>query len=68
MLLSADASATPEVQAAALSGIYDVQKILHAGQGPSALRLNREIELFLSNPQQNAPKLKPSGAPAGPPV
>ncbi|MGC2198027.1 MAG: zinc-dependent metalloprotease [Terriglobales bacterium] len=68
ILLSADASATPEVQSAALAGVYDVQKIVHAQSDPTARRLKREIELFLSNPQQNAPKLKPSGAPPGPPV
>jgi hypothetical protein len=68
MLLSADASATSEVQAAALAGVYAVQNIVRSRQNQTARRLNREIELFLSNPQQNLPKLKPSGAPPGPPV
>ena len=68
MLLSADASATPEVQAAALAGVYAAQSIVRSRQNQTARRLKREIELFLSNPQQNLPKLKPSGAPPGPPV
>ncbi len=68
MLLSADADATPEVQSAALAGVYEVQKMTHARLDPAARRLARELELFLHNPQQNLPKLKPSGAPPGPPV
>jgi hypothetical protein len=31
-------------------------------------QLDHEISLFLQNPEQNTPKLKLSGAPAGPPV
>lgn len=68
MLLSVDDAATSEVQAAALAGVYDVQKIVHGEQSPVARRLDHEISLFLSNPQQNLPRLKPSGAPPGPPV
>jgi len=68
MLLSADTNATPEVQATALAGVYDVQKVVRARQDATAKRLSREIELFLTNPQQNLPKLKPSGAPPGPPI
>jgi hypothetical protein len=68
MILSANANATSEVQAAALAGVFDIQKIVHARSDAAGRRLNREIELFLSNPQQNLPKLRPSGAPPGPPV
>ncbi|PYX41405.1 MAG: hypothetical protein DMG81_03785 [Acidobacteria bacterium] len=68
MLLANDASATPEVQSTALAGIDDVQKIVRSREDPAARRLNREIGLFLSSPQQNTPKLKPSGAPPGPPI
>jgi hypothetical protein len=68
MLLSADAVATPEVQATALDGVYAVQKIVRSQQNPMARHLHHEIELFLANPQQNLPKLKTSGAPAGPPI
>ncbi len=68
MLLAVDAEATPEVQAAALTGIYNVRKIIHGGLGAAAQRLHHEITLFLNDPHQNTPKLKPSGVPAGPPV
>jgi len=68
MLLAADTGATPEAQSTALAGVYDVQKIIRGRTDAAARRLNREIELFLSNPQQNTPKLKPSGAPPGPPI
>ncbi len=68
MLLSADAAATPEVQSVALGGVFDVQKMVHGRTDASSRRLDHEIELFLSNPKQNTPKLKPSGVPPGPPV
>jgi Met-zincin/Domain of unknown function (DUF5117) len=68
MVLSADANATPEVQSAALAGVYRVQKIVHAQQSSTARRLDREIGLFLSDPQQNVPRLKSPGVPPGPPV
>jgi hypothetical protein len=31
-------------------------------------RLTNEIERFLRDPKNNTPKVKPSGAPEGPPV
>jgi hypothetical protein len=68
MLLAVDAEATPEVQAAALAGIYNVRKVIHGGLSAPAQRLDHEITLFLNDPHQNTPKLKPSGVPAGPPV
>jgi len=68
MALAADNRAAPEVQAAALAGIYNVQKIVHADQSPSGRRLDREINLFLTNPQENTPRPRSSGAPPGPPV
>jgi len=68
MILSADANATSEVQSAALVGVFDIQKIMRARSDAAGQRLNRQIELFLSNPQQNLPKPRPSGAPPGPPV
>jgi hypothetical protein len=68
MLLAVDGSASPEVQAAALTGVMNVQKIVHGDQSAAGRRLDHEITLFLSNPHENAPKLKPSGVPPGPPV
>jgi hypothetical protein len=69
MILAVNAEATPEVRALALAGVQDVQRIVAQRANNADLqRLDREIKLFLENPQQNTPKLKPSGAPAGPPV
>jgi hypothetical protein len=68
MLLAADTSASPEIQAVALAGVYNVRKVVHSGQSAAAQRLDHEITLFLNDPHQNAPKLKPSGVPPGPPV
>jgi hypothetical protein len=68
MSLAANNDATPEVQAVALEGIYNMQKLIHGDPSPSARRLDREINLFLTNPNQNTPKPAPSGAPPGAPV
>jgi hypothetical protein len=68
MLLSANATATPEVQSVALGGVFEIQKIVHARSDASSRRLDHEIELFLSNPKDNLPRLTPSSAPSGPPV
>jgi len=68
MLLSADPGATPEVQAAALAGVEDVRRRVQAGSSPLWRRLSREIGLFMTDPRQNAPQIKSSGAPPGPPV
>jgi len=69
MVLAANSEATPEVQAAALAGVREVQAAIKAGAKNFVIqRLDREISLFLQNPGQNTPKVKPAGAPAGPPV
>jgi hypothetical protein len=68
MTLAASPSATPEVRAAALAGVIEVQKLVHAASSPAARLLDHEITLYLANPHDNTPKLVPSGAPPGPPV
>lgn len=70
MILAANNDATPEVQAVALAGIHEVRSTIQGRtEGDSAMRrLDHEIMLFLQNPAQNTPKLKPSGGPVGPPV
>ena len=69
MLLACDDSATAEIRTAALAGVNGINSALGANpQSPAARRIKHEIALYLQNPQQNTPKLKPSGAPAGPPV
>ena len=69
MALAADENATPETQAVAMHGVYRVQHAFRAGTSSGASeRLANEIERFLRDPKNNAPKVKPSGAPEGPPV
>jgi hypothetical protein len=75
MILATNSDATPEVQSAALAGVRSVQDAIKKDavkNGPAIdavlRRIDHEITLFLQNPQQNTPKLKSSGAPAGPPV
>jgi Met-zincin/Domain of unknown function (DUF5117) len=69
MILASDGEATPEVRAAALAGVNNVNNVLGATQQSAmARRLKHEIALYLQNPKENAPKLKTSGAPVGPPV
>jgi hypothetical protein len=70
MILAGNADATSEVRAAALAGVREIQDVVKKSASPNAdlWRLDHEIRLFLENPQQNTPKLKGSGAPAGPPV
>jgi hypothetical protein len=70
MILAANPEATPEVQAVALAGVHEVQNAVKKSTTKSQTleRIDQEITLFLRNPSQNTPKLKSSGAPAGPPV
>jgi len=69
MILAANADATPEVQALAFAGVHEVQNaVKKSTANPGLERIDQEITLFLRNPSQNTPKLKSSGAPAGPPV
>jgi Met-zincin/Domain of unknown function (DUF5117) len=70
MVLAANSDATPEVRALALAGVRDVQSVAkkNATRSPAIDQIDHEIILFLQNPEQNAPKLKSSGAPPGPPV
>jgi hypothetical protein len=70
MILAVNGDATPEVRAAALAGVRDVQgAIRKSGPGSATLQqIDHEIMLFQQNPEQNTPKVKDSGAPAGPPV
>jgi hypothetical protein len=70
MVLAANFEATPEVRAAALAGVREVQSTVKKNmkRGPVIEQLDHEIVLYLQNPGQNTPKLKSSGTPAGPPV
>ena len=70
MILAVNAEATSEVRASALAGVREIQDAVKKSASPDAdlQRIDHEIKLFLENPQQNTPKFKSSGAPAGPPV
>jgi hypothetical protein len=70
MILAANADATPEVRSIALAGVREVLSAAKrmTDSTPALDRIEQEIGLFLQNPSQNTPKIKPSGAPAGPPV
>jgi hypothetical protein len=63
IILAADDRATPEVRDAAYRGIAAAKQ----GLGVDQARLTQEIELFLRDPK-NVPRLRPSGAPPGPPI
>jgi hypothetical protein len=70
MILAANSEATAEVRAVALAGMHEAQNTIkgRSAGNPVMQQLDHEIVLFLQNPAQNTPKLKLSGAPAGPPV
>jgi hypothetical protein len=70
MILAENSEATPEVRAVALAGVREVQGVVkkNATRGPVIEQIDHKIVLFLQSPEQNTPKLRPSGAPAGPPV
>ena len=66
MVLSQNDTATPVIRAVALYGVEQIRKALQPSVGNAGL--SHEIDLFLRDPKNNTPKLKPSGAPPGPPV
>lgn len=68
MILSQNDEASPEVRGVALSGLQDIRKSLDASSRVFNAGLSHEIDLFLRDPKNNTPRLKPSGAPPGPPV
>lgn len=68
MILAVDQNAVPEVQALGWSGVDAVSKIVGEGQNEIGRHLAQEIAAFKRDPKNNVPKLKPSGAPPGPPI
>jgi hypothetical protein len=68
MILSQNDAATPSVRAVALAGVEKIDKAIAANANGSNAWLSNEIARFLRDPKNNTPKLKPSGAPPGPPV
>lgn len=68
MILSQNDEVSAVVRAVALSGLQGIRKSLNAFSSVFNAGLSHEIDLFLRDPKNNTPKLKPSGAPPGPPV
>ncbi|HZU21227.1 MAG TPA: zinc-dependent metalloprotease, partial [Terriglobales bacterium] len=68
MILAADSNATPEAQSIGWMGVDKVEG--RVARGPNAMqhRLAMEIAAFRRDPKANVPRLKPSGAPPGPPI
>ena len=70
MILADDDNAPPEVSADAWMGVEQIHAKLQGTTAHTAgsAALKQKIEMFLRDPKRNVPRVKPSGAPAGPPV
>ena len=71
MILAADENAPPEVRSEAWAGVNLIYARLHegaAGRSMTSRDIERKIDAFKRDPKQNVPKIRPSGAPAGPPI
>ena len=67
ILLAADDRAASDIRGLALKVLDGAKKILAESDSPAYRQLQQEIDNFLRDPK-NVPKLRPSGAPPGPPV
>ena len=67
ILLAADDRAANDIRGVALKVLDGAKKILAEGDSATNRQLYQEIDNFLRDPK-NVPKLRPSGAPPGPPV
>ncbi|HWC16366.1 MAG TPA: zinc-dependent metalloprotease, partial [Terriglobales bacterium] len=68
MILAADDSATQEVRSQAWTGVNGIYSQVKSQRSATASNIARKIEAFIRDPKQNTPKLRPSGAPPGPPI
>jgi hypothetical protein len=68
MVLAADQNATPEAQAIGWQGVSQVEARLKSATDSISTRLAQEIAAFRRDPKNNVPRLRPSGAPPGPPI
>jgi hypothetical protein len=68
MILAADDNATAEVRSEAWVGVNGIYAQVKTNRHPAESNIARQIEAFIRDPKQNVPKLKPSGAPPGPPI
>jgi hypothetical protein len=67
ILLAADERAGTDIRGMALRVLDGARKILSEGESATNRQLLQEVDNFLRNPK-NVPKLRPSGAPPGPPI
>ena len=67
MILAANSEATPEVRAAALAGVREVQSAVkkNAARGPVLEQIDHEIILFLQNPRAEYAQAEIVGGAAG---
>ncbi len=68
MILCVDDNATVEIRDQGWRGVRAIYARAKAAPNGNASGLARRIEAFIRDPKQNVPKLKGSGAPAGPPI
>ncbi|PYY19459.1 MAG: hypothetical protein DMG60_04175 [Acidobacteria bacterium] len=68
MILAVNDDATPEIRSHAWTAISKVYASAKTMRSATAGDITRRIDAFMRDPKQNVPKLKPSGAPAGPPI
>ena len=68
MILAANDDATAEVRSHAWTAVNKIYGSIKTTRTGAAGNIARRIEAFMRDPKQNVPKLKPSGAPAGPPI
>jgi hypothetical protein len=68
MILAADDNATAEVRSEAWVGVNGIYAQVRTNRNPAESNIARQIEAFIRDPKQNLPKLRPSGAPPGPPI
>ena len=68
MILAVDQNAAPEVEALAWAGVARIESAIGGGTTETTHHIAEEIALFRRDPKNNVPRLKPSGAPPGPPI
>ena len=67
ILLAADERASTDIRGLALNILDGARKVLSESNTSTSRQLQQEIDNFLRDPK-SVPKLRPSGAPPGPPV
>ena len=68
MILAVNEDATTEVRSHAWAAVRKIYASAKSTRAVTSSDIARRIEAFMRDPKQNVPKLRPSGAPAGPPI